>query len=150
MEEAQQNRQAFLADVEAHKALSGDISRAIEGQNAGLENIASKLSSALKGDRVNMDSIDPSDFRQLSTFIDLFNAALVDLSVAATQMLVLLLQKDHRARKDIKGFVGGLVEAYATGGQERLLPRPAATVDRRSQPYRDFANAVRRLTRGSE
>ena len=134
VEETQQSRQAVLADVEAHKALSWDISKAIEGQSAGLENMASKLSSDLKSYHSNADSTDPNDIRQMSTLIDLFNAALGDLSVATTQILVLLLQKERRARNDIKDFVGGLVEAYTTGDRNvffRVLQRQLTNVPSR-------------------
>ena len=54
--------------------------------------------------------------------------------MATTQILVLLLQKERRARKDIKDFVGGLVEAYTTGDRNvffRVLQRQLTDVPSR-------------------
>jgi hypothetical protein len=113
--ETRENGKFLIKELEARKAISGEVVNAIENQNTGMEDIANKLSVVIKSDREKLDRIDPKDVNQLSALIGLINMVLADISVSATQLLVQLMEEGRRDKREIKEFVSGLVEAYSTG-----------------------------------
>ncbi len=113
--ETRENGKFLIEELEARKAISRDVVNAIENQNAGMEDIANKLSMVIKSDREKLDRINPKDVNQLSALIGLINMVLADISVSATQLLVQLMEEGRRDKREIKEFVSGLVEAYSTG-----------------------------------
>ncbi|MEE9545635.1 MAG: hypothetical protein V3V55_08625 [Rhodospirillales bacterium] len=114
-DETRKNGKFLIEDLEAHKAISGDVVNAIESQNAGMEDITNKLSMVIKSDQKKLERIDPKDVNQLSALVGLINMALTDISVSATQLLVQLMEEGQRDKREIKEFVSGLVDAYSTG-----------------------------------
>ncbi len=114
-DETRKNGKFLIEDLEAHKAISGDVVNAIENQNAGMEDITNKLSMVIKSDQKKLERIDPKDVNQLSALVGLINMALTDISVSATQLLVQLMEEGQRDKREIKEFVSGLVDAYSTG-----------------------------------
>jgi|GEM_PF-2340130 hypothetical protein len=54
--ETRENRKFLIKELEARKAISRDVVNAIENQNAGMEDIANKLSMAIKGEREELEA----------------------------------------------------------------------------------------------
>lgn len=128
-DETRESRAAILAGVEGHKELSREMSTTLARHDAGIADVSSglarisgelggigeKLSLPARIDKIGLNAIDSDDFGQLNTLITLFTVALSDLSVVCTRILVRLMERDVGDKNQVKTYVGGLVEAYATG-----------------------------------
>ncbi|CCQ73006.1 hypothetical protein [Magnetospira sp. QH-2] len=117
-EETRQSREILVADLTAHKSLAQDMAAALENQSSGLTALTTTLQNmpapvaAAQGGAVDEERDEMSD---LAMLVNLFNVALSDLSVTCTSLVRVLREDAGYSKREVREFIGEMVNAYATG-----------------------------------
>ncbi|GAB6051297.1 hypothetical protein JCM17960_01170 [Magnetospira thiophila] len=117
-EETRQSREFLIADLNAHKSLAQDMAAALENQSSGLTALTTTLKNmpapvaVAGGGAVDEERDEMAD---LAMLVNLFNVALSDLSVTTTNLVRILREDAGYSKREVREFIGEMVNAYATG-----------------------------------
>lgn len=101
--------------IEALKAIPEDITSAFEAQNTGIEDITNKLTAVLRDEEEKARKIDHRDISRQTALMGMINVVLNDISVSVTRLLVRLMEKEGRSTEEIREYIQGLLYAFSTG-----------------------------------
>ncbi|HIJ93707.1 MAG TPA: hypothetical protein HPP84_10110 [Rhodospirillaceae bacterium] len=114
--ETRENGKFLIKELEARKAISRDVVNAIENQNAGMEDIANKLSMAIKGEREELEAYKAISGEVVNA-IENQNTGMEDIANKLS-MAIKGEREELEAYKAISGEVVNAIENQNTGMED--------------------------------
>jgi len=105
------HRQALDGVLESRGVTSAQVAQALVTLKGAIDDVAGKVGMIHR----RVEQSEPSEVDRHAAVIGVIDALLNDVSVAATGIVVRLMEAERQPKRDIRAFVQGLVNAYASG-----------------------------------